>query len=157
MAFATAALVGLGALQVGTSIASGIAQKKEANYNASLAEQQAANIENQKGLTAYQSNREIGQVAGSITTATAGRGLTMSGSPMAVMLDTYTQMEMDKRIQINNLETSKQSSLSQAEAYRRQGKTAEFSGYTNAFTSALSTGITYGIMSGSFAKRAGRL
>jgi hypothetical protein len=150
MGFATAALVGLGALQVGTSIASGYAQNKEAKYNASLAEQQAANVENEKGLTAYQYNRQIGQVAGTTTARIAKSGLTMSGSPMAVMLDTYTQMEMDKRIQINNLETQKQQSLSQAQAYKRQGKTALFGGYTNAFTSALQTGVQYGTMSGSF-------
>jgi hypothetical protein len=150
MGFATAALVGLGALQAGTSIASGYATKKEANYNASLAEQQANNIENQQGLLNYQSNRQIGQVIGKTTTATAGKGITMSGSPMAIMLDTYTQMEMDKRIQINNLETEKQQSLSQAEALRRKGKTAVYQGYTNAFTSALQTGVNYGMMSGSF-------
>ncbi len=156
MGFANAALVGLGALQVGTSIASGYAQNNEAKYNASLAEQQAANIENQKGLTAYQYNRQIGQVAGTTIARIAKSGLTMSGSPMAVMLDTYTQMEMDKRIQMSNLETQKQQSLSQAQAYRRQGKNAIFSGYTNAFTSALSTGVNYGIMSGSFNTRVGK-
>jgi hypothetical protein len=153
MGFASAALLGLGALQVGTSISSGNAQNKEAKYNAALAEQQAANIENQKGLTAYQYNRQIGQVAGTTTARIAKSGLTMSGSPMAIMLDTYTQMEMDKRIQISNLETQKQQSLSQAQAYKRQGKTAQFAGYTNAFTSALSTGVNYGIYTGTFNTR----
>ena len=157
MGLMTSALVGLGALQVGSSVVSGIAQNKEAKYNASLMEQQAANIENQKGLTAYQANRQIGQVMGTSRVRTAGAGLEMSGSPMAIMLDTYTQMEMDKRISLNNLETQKQQSLSQASAYKRQGKTALYKGYTGAFTSALSTGLNYGLMSGSFAQRAGKL
>lgn len=150
MGFATAALVGLGALQVGSSVMSGVSQNKEAKYNASLMEQQAVNIENQKGLTNYQSNRQIGQVMATSRVRTAGAGLEMSGSPMAVMMDTYTQMEMDKRINLNNLETEKQQAYSQAEAYRRKGKTALYQGYTNAFTSALSTGVNYGLMSGSF-------
>lgn len=64
MGFATAAFLALAAVQVGTSIASGKAQKKEADYNASLLEQsagqfdvQSALIEKQKGLDLYQTNR----------------------------------------------------------------------------------------------------
>ncbi|MFA5340457.1 MAG: hypothetical protein WC332_01650 [Clostridia bacterium] len=142
-------LVG-GIVQVGSSISAGKTAKKEAEYNASLAEQEAANIENQKRLTAYQTNRQINQAIGTTTAMTAGKGIGLSGSPMAIMLDTQTQMEIDKRIQVNNLETQKQQSLSQAEALRRKGKTAAISGYTNAFTSALNLGSNY-------AQRTGKL
>jgi len=148
--FTTAALLGLGALQAGTSLVSGYAQSKEAKYNASLYEQRAENIENQKGLTAYQANRQIEQVAGTTTARVAKSGITMSGSPMAILLDTYTQMEMDKRIQLSNLENQKQQSLSKAQAYRRQSKNAVFAGYTGAFTQALQTGVNYGLYSGAF-------
>lgn len=175
MGFATAALLTLAAVQVGTSIASGKAQKKEADYNASLLEQsagqfdiQSAFIDKQKGLELYQINRQISQVIGKTTANIAKSGITMSGSPMAVMLDTYTQMEIDKRVSQSNYDLEKYNvgieksrTLSQAGAYRRQGKTAVFAGYTNAFTSALTAGVNYGIYSGAFnqnpAQRAGKL
>jgi hypothetical protein len=172
MGFATAALVGLGAVQVGSSIASGYQQKKEAEYNASLIEQtgpvydtQIALVEKEKELMTYQANRRIGQVMGATTAMTAGKGLEMSGSPIAIMHDTYTQMEMDKRINQQNLDMQKYNigleksrAMSQAQAYKRAGKTALFQGYTNAFTSALQTGVNYGIMTGlGGAKTAGKL
>uniref|UniRef100_A0A6M3KEB4 Internal virion protein n=1 Tax=viral metagenome TaxID=1070528 RepID=A0A6M3KEB4_9ZZZZ len=168
MGFATAALLTLAAVQGYTSIASGKAQKKEADYNASLLEQsagqfdvQSALIEKQKGLDLYQANRQIGQVMGTTKANIAKSGITMSGSPMAVMLDTYTQMEIDKRVNQSNLDMQKYNvgieksrTLSQAEAYRRQGKSAVFAGYTNAFTSALSVGVNYGIYTGAFNQKA---
>jgi hypothetical protein len=164
MGFATAALIGLGAMQVGTSIASGYAQSREAKYNAALLEQsagvfdiQSGLVEKQKQLEAYQANRLIGQVMGTTRARTAGAGITMSGSPMAIMLDTYKQMEIDKRIGQSNLDLQKYNiaieksrTLSQAQAYRRQGRTALFAGYTNVFTSALQTGVNYGLYTGSF-------
>lgn len=98
---------------------------------------------------------------GKTTANIAKSGITMSGSPMAVMLDTYTQMEIDKRVNQSNLDMQKYNvgiekarTLSQAEAYRRQGKTAVFAGYTNAFTSALSAGVNYGIYTGAFNQKA---
>ena len=164
MGFATAALICLGAMQVGTSIASGYAQSREAKYNAALLEQtlplydvQTGLVEKQKQLELYQANRQIGQVMGTTRAMTAGKGLTLSGSPMAIMLDIYTQMEIDKRIGQSNLELQKYGIQvekgrvsSQAAAYRRQAKTAIFSGYTNAFTAALQTGVSYGIYKGAF-------
>jgi len=175
MGLATAALVGLGAIQMGSSIAKGYQDKKEAQYNANLIEQtgplydtQIALVEKEKDLMTYQANRKIGQVMGASRAITAGKGLELSGSPIAIMHDTYTQMEMDKRINQQNLDlqkynigVEKQRAMSQAQAYRRAGSNAMFQGYTNAFTSALQTGVNYGIMSGSFnqagAKRAGKL
>lgn len=173
MALATAAIVGLGMMQIGTSIASGYAQNKEAKYNAGLLEQsasqydvQTALIEKNKQLDAYQANRQIGQVIGASRARTAKAGLTLSGSPMAVMLDTYTQMEIDKRIgqssydlQKYNTQIEKSRILSAAEAYRRSGKSAVIAGYTNAFTQALQTGVNYGIYSGGFGSptKAGKL
>ncbi len=169
MGFATAALIGLGAMQAGTSLASGYVKSKEAEYNAKLLEQsagafdiQSSLVEKNKQLEAYQYNRKIGQVIGTSTARTAKAGITLSGSPMAIMLDTYTQMEIDKRIgqsnydlQKYNIGIEKSRTLSQAETYRRQGRTALFSGYTNAFTSALQTGVNYGLYTGAF--RAGKL
>lgn len=173
MGFATAALIGLGALQAGTSIVSGHIQSNEAKYNAKLLEAtsgvfdvQSDLVEKEKQLELYRSNRLIGQVMGATRTMTAGKGLTLSGSPMAIMLDTYTQMEIDKRITQSNLEMQKYNiaveksrTLSQAAAYRRAGKTALFGGYANAFTQALSLGANYAMYTGTFnpAKGAGKL
>ncbi len=88
---------------------------------------------------------------GKTTANIAKSGITMSGSPMVVMLDTYTQMEIDKRVTQANLDLEKYNvsvgksrTLSEADAYRRAGKAAVTQGYLNAFTSALSIGATSG-------------
>lgn len=148
MGLATSAIVALGVTQAGMQIASGISKSKEierqAEYNARVYEQQAGMIESQKGLEAYQYNRAIARARGTGIARTAKSGLLFSGSPLAVMVDTETQMQLDKSIGQYNLEVQKRYALSGAAEYRRQGKigakTALWAGYTNAFTTLLQTG-----------------
>jgi len=138
------------AAMAGTQIAGGIAASKEAKYNASLYEQKAGLISNQQGLEAYQYNRAIRQMSGTLTSRTAKSGFALKGSPMAVMIDNLTQMELDKSIGQYNLEVEKRYALAGAEAYKRQGKTALIQGYTNAFSTILKGGFDVGMSSGAF-------
>lgn len=147
MGAVTTAIVGLGVLAAGAQIVSGIATSKEietqSEYNAKVYEQQAGMIEAQKGLEAYQYDRAVRKMRGTAVARTAKAGLELSGSPLAVMIDTETQMLLDKSIGQYNLEVRKRYALSGAAEYRRQGVTgaqaAVFAGYTGAFTTLLST------------------
>jgi hypothetical protein len=148
MGAATTALVGLGVLQASMQIASGITRSSEieaeAKYNAAIYEQKAGMVEAQKNLEAYQYERAIKKARGTAVARTAKAGLLLSGSPLAVMIDTETQMLLDKSIGQYNLEVQKRYALSGAAEYRRKGKissrTALMTGYTNAFTTLLQTG-----------------
>jgi ribosomal protein L13E len=147
MGTVTTALVGLGVLQAGAQIYSGIAASREAKtqgeYNAQIYEQQAGMIEAQQGLEGYQYDRAIRKTRGTTIARTAKAGLLFSGSPVAVMVDTETQLLLDKAIGQYNLEVKKRYTQSGAAEYRRRGaieaRTALLAGYTNAFTSLLQT------------------
>ena len=154
MGLATAAIIGLGVTQAGMQIASGISASKQAKYegeyNASIYEQQAGMIEEQKKLEAYQYNRGIARVKGTTVARTAKSGLLMGGSPLSIMIDTETQMLLDKSVGEYNLEVQKRYVQSGARYYRYAGKEASnaalWGGYTNAFSTLLSTGFSAGMM-----------
>jgi len=126
------ALAGAGAVN---SIMGGQAANKEAKYNASLLYEQAGMIENQKNLQTAQDERAIRFAMGRTVAATAKKGIEMSGSPMAIMIDTMTQMEMDKRITQYNYDMQKRGVIAQAEGVRRQGKQAQRAGVLGGLTS----------------------
>jgi len=146
MGLMTTAMVGLGVSQAATSIASGYAASTEAKYNAKIKEQQASMIQAGADMAAYQADRAMGKVAGTTRARVAKSGLTMSGSPMAVLLDTQTQMELDKSIEQYNYQMQKNFATSQAEAYKREGKRALFGGYAGAFQQMMMTGLNVGMM-----------
>ncbi len=120
-----------------TQVIGGMMQNKEAKYNASVLYQQAGMIDEQKKLQAYQDDRAIRKVMGQTVAATASKGLQMSGSPIAIMIDTRTQLEMDKAIGQYNLEVQKYGVIASAEAEKRRGKTAMYSGITKGLTSVM--------------------
>jgi len=157
----TATMVGLGALQAGTQIAGGFMQKREAEhnasairseaeYNAGVYKQQAGMIENQKQLKKMQDERMIRFAMGQTVATAASKGLQMSGSALAVLNDTMTQLEMDKAITQYNYDVEKTAVLSQAESvtrrgntlaarYLREGDTAVFAGIAGGLTTLMGT------------------
>lgn len=161
----TSVMVGLGVAQAGTQIIGGFMQKDEAyrnaraiqaeaDYNAGVFKEQAKMIEHAKNLKTAQDNRMIRFAAGKHIAMTAGKGLEMSGSPIAVLEDTMTQMEMDKAIMQYNYDMQKYGVESQAEAtrargytlasqYRSRGDTAMFAGLIGGMTTIAKTG--YGV------------
>jgi hypothetical protein len=108
-------------------------------------------IEKQKQLKAQQDDRIIRFTMGKTVAMTAAKGLELSGSPMAVMADTMTQLEMDKAISQYNFEMQKYGALSQAESterrgatlsgqYRRSGDTAVMAGISGGLSTLFQTG-----------------
>jgi len=134
-----------GIFQAGTQIMAAGKASTEAKYNARIKEQQARMIEAQKGLEGYQYDRAMGRAGGTLRANVGASGITMSGSPMSALLDMMTQMELDKAIGQYNLEYQKRGALSEAQGYYRQAKDLRFQGYTNAFSTLLSTGVNYGL------------
>jgi hypothetical protein len=154
----TAALIGSGIMQAGSQIAAGKTAKYEYDINAIVAQQQADIAKYQadvfqakKGFEEYRYNRQIAKYSGFIRSRTGKAGIEMSGSPLAFLLDTQTQLEMDKFTGQYNLETQRQFSLAEARNYqiasrnyRRAGKQALTAGYINAFSTLLQTGSQAG-------------
>lgn len=150
----TALLVGGGTFSAATQAMGGQAQAKgiqrQAEYNAQIYEQQAEMIKEKKKISDYQFLRDSARVRGKITSQTAGKGLLMSGSPLAILADTESQMQFDKAIGDYNLDIEKNYALSGASYMRQSGaaqaRLARFSGYTNAFSTILNTGTNLGIL-----------
>jgi len=142
MGLMTTAIVGMGVATAASQIAGGYAANKEAKYNASIYHQQAGMIDEQKKLQAIQDDRAIRQVMGSTTAATASKGIQFSGSPIAIMIDTRTQLEMDKAIGQYNLDVQKYGVISQADAELRRGRTARTAGIVGGLTTLMQTGLS---------------
>ena len=163
----TATLLAVGAgVTAGTSIMAGNSQakniQKQASYNAEIYDQQAEMIKQKKKVADHQYSRQAGAIRGSIISQTAGKGLMLSGSPMAILIDNESEMLFDKAIQDYNTEVEYNYAKSGA-AYTRetgaqQSRLARFSGYSNAFSTLLNAGANIG-MNSMYAKslRAGRL
>lgn len=130
----------IGIMGAGSQIAGGIAGYQEGRYNATVLAQQAGMITAQKELEAAQYDRAIRFTVGKTIARTAGAGLEMSGSPMAVMIDTVTQMEMDKAIGQYNLEVQRRFTLAGASMEKRRGAMALTTGIMGGFSTALQTG-----------------
>lgn len=131
-----------------SQVAGGIAQSRQSKYNAAIYNQQSQQIDIQKSLEAGQYNREKRQLVGTSIATTAKSGLTLSGSPIAVMIDSLSQLEMDKQIGQYNLEVEKRYASSAADMYKRKARYAMTAGITNAFSTTLMSGFDYGQRAG---------
>ena len=119
--------------------------QKQAEYNAQVYGQQADMVAEQKRIQDYQFNRQAARLRGSIIAKTAGKGLMLGGSPLAILVDNESQMQFDKAIADYNLDVNRNYALSGADYYRQSGKiqsrAARFGGYSNAFSTMLNTGV----------------
>lgn len=118
--------------------------KREGEYNAQVYEQQAEMVVQKKKILEYQFNRQAGAMRGSMVAQTAGKGLALSGSPLAILIDNETQMQLDKNISDYNLDIERNYALSGANYYREsadsKARLAKYTGYSNAFSTILSGG-----------------
>lgn len=145
---ATALLVAGTAFAATTKIMAGNAQaksiKKQTEYNAQIYEQQASMIQEKKKIQDYQFNRQAAFARGLTISKTAGKGLLLSGSPLAILADNETQMQFDKAIGDYNLDVevgyARSGAAYQRETGFQQAKLAKVKGYTNAFSGILSAG-----------------
>lgn len=136
-AFTSALAMGM---QVAGQIKSGKDAQAAANYNAAIFQQQAQVIDVKKGLTAKNYDRMIRKLEGASVTAIAASGHDMSGSFLEVMSDNLTQAQLDKQIEIYNLDVEKAFALSSASESVRAGDRARSSANMGALSSILTTG-----------------
>lgn len=137
------AIFALSATQAVSQISQGYAQKSEANFNATLLEGKANMIDLQSDIESSKYDRMKGQYLSKSVVNTAGNGLAVSGSPLAVMLNAQTQINIDQAISKFNFEQEKNYTNAQADAQRRAGSAAVKSGYSNAFSTLLQGGASY--------------
>lgn len=138
------ALLALSAVKGIASIGQGYAQSAEDKYNASLYTNQAGLIAVQGDITQGQYTREAGQLLSTQTADVAAKGIGLSGSAAAVMLDTQTQIHTDMAISKFNTSMGISQANAKATALRQQAGQAIFSGYSSAFTDLLSGAVQYG-------------
>lgn len=125
-------------VKFGGALYEGQLASTEAKYNARLKEQEAGLISFAKGVAAYQADRTIGLAMGTITQRIAKSGIEFSGSPIASMLDTTTQMEYDKLVEQYNLDWQKKAAEAESAQYYKKASQAKKMGWINAFSSLLS-------------------
>lgn len=126
-----------------SSISQGYAQKAENDYNASLLEGKAKLIDVQSSIAEGNITREAGHAMSTSVATVAKQGTGLSGSSLAVMLNTQKQYEVDKAISNLNYTMEKNYTMGQADQQRRAGTAAVKSGYASAFSSLLQGATTY--------------
>jgi hypothetical protein len=109
-------------------------------------------IKEQKKISQLQFIRNSAIMRGKGVASAAGRGLLLSGSPLAMITDTESQMQFDQAINEYNLDIDRNYALSGATNYRQQGainsRLAAYQGYSNAFSTILNTGAQMSIAQG---------
>lgn len=157
MGLMTATIFAMGAFQGVNQIATGMQQQKmisaEAEANAAIADinaarlaQQAGFVDQKKEIQAARDDRAIKMAMGATVAATASKGLRLSGSPIAIMMDTQIQLEMDKAIGQYNLDIEKTGILTEsrltsarAKSIRRMGSARAGAARTAGVAGGLST------------------
>jgi hypothetical protein len=117
--------------------AQGKVAKAQADYNATLMRGKAQWIDFQKGVESAKWDRLRNRFISKGMNTIAGQGLRPTGSPMAAMLDSVTQINIDKAISLSNLEQEKLYTTNAAKMYENQGRMALSSARTNAYTEIL--------------------
>lgn len=131
------ALLAMTAVQGVSQISQGYAQNAEAKFNATLLNNKADQIDVQKDIEFGQYQRLKGQYMSKSVSNAAKSGIALQGSALAVMLDAQTQISIDQAIGQFNLEQEKNYTKAQADAQKRAGRQAVYSGYSNAFSTML--------------------
>jgi len=141
-------MLAMSAVQAISQISQGYAKKAEANYNATIYENQANTIQAQSEIEYGQYNRVKGHTLAKSVAAIGASGIGLGGSAMAVMLNAQTQIGIDQAIGQFNYQQEKNLALNKASAVRREGSTAVATGYTNAFSTILSGASNYAMYKG---------
>jgi len=130
-------------MSVGSSISQGIQQKKTADYNASVYDQQAANIAQQQVVNAEQYRIKKRDMAGNAAASAGASGVMVSGSVAKSISNSLTQLGIDENYNNFNLETQRTQAINNASLSRYQGNQSLMSGVLNAGASALMGGSNY--------------
>ena len=126
-----------------TEIYAGKVAKAQADYNRVIIDGQIKWIDFQKEITARQYERSKGRFISSFTASVAGAGLMPSGSPMAALLDSVTQINIDKAISMANIEQQKNYKIAEGQMQTAAGKAAKGAATVNAFSEILNGASNY--------------
>ena len=136
-------LLAMNAVQAISQIGKGYVQQAEDNYNATILQGKADLIDVEKDIEYGKYQRLKGKTASTSYANIAKAGIMPTGSSMASMLNTQTQIEIDQAIGQFNYNQQKNYTLAEADQIRRQGKRNVRMGYTNAFSTMLRGGYDY--------------
>jgi len=114
-----------------------------ANYNAQVSEQEAQKTEFEKQVANMQYDRALEKLEGQITVGVAAQNRDFSGSALYVFSDAVEQLEIDRVIEVWNLDVEKGMELSQARESRLQGQRERSSANVGAFTTLLTQGNSW--------------
>lgn len=121
------------------SVAAGNQANQVAQYNAKVAENNAASARQEAGFEANLARENIRRVIGAQRAAGAASGLdTTSGTPVAVLGDTAQQGEMDVLARLYSGQAASVGFQNDARRMRAEGKAQKQAGFINAGTSLLS-------------------
>lgn len=159
------AVVASGAFSAMNSLKAGNQQAKaftdQADFNAGIYDMQGTMIQEKKKVQDYQYGRAIARMRSSVISKTAGKGLTLSGSPLAIMADNESQMLFDQAISDYNLSVQGNFATSAAANTRYAGaqnaRLATTQGRTNAFSTVLNTATNFALLKGFGMPKAGKL
>lgn len=130
-------------MSVGSAIFSGPQQQKTADYNASMYDQQAANIAKQQQISATQYQIKRRELEGSAQASAGANGVMVSGSVAKSISNSLTQLGIDESYNNYNLEVQKNQALNAAAFSRYQGGQAMKSGFLNAGSALMSGGSDF--------------
>ena len=128
-----------------SSLQEASAARAVSNFNASIIDNQLPWIDMQIDISREQYARKRNKLISSGTAQLGASGLNFSGSPLAVMLDALTQIEIDDAITTSNLKMDKIRVHAQAEMTRAGGRRDYGAAKTNAFSKALQGGSDYAL------------
>jgi len=137
---AALAVGGSGLLSFKGNQAAAKAARQTAEYNAKVAEQEAVLLARAKRDEERQLRRQSERLIGQQRVATAASGITMSGSPLQALADTYFATERDAlRIQYAS-EVEQTRAMADATLTRAEGRARSSALKTQGYASLLDSG-----------------
>ena len=138
MAVATGTAVAL-AVTAGAAVMQGMAAKKQADFQATVAQQQAARANQVAAVNANDFRKQASAALATARATAAGAGVdTGSGSSLLVLEDFVAEAEVDALRIRNRGQVQADRLLQQSELLTSKGKQAQLSGFIKAGSSLLS-------------------
>lgn len=138
-AFTIMALAGIG-MQAYGQYKQGQAMGEAEAYNAAIARRQAENLRRSGELAAYRRRRSGERLTSSQSALYAKAGVLLRGSPLEVIEDSMTEIELDAQIAKYNIEIGAGTLESEAQERERMGRHYRQAGYVGAGATILTEG-----------------
>lgn len=129
--------------QAVSQISQGYAQKAENSFNARMYDEKAKLIDVQSGIEDAQYEKLKGQYYSKSVSNIAKSGIGLQGSSLAVIINAQKNISIDQAISKFNSQQEKNYTKAQADAQRRAGKQAVYSGYSQGLSTMLQGASNY--------------